>query len=102
MPGNINSKIPQLLNQTPNFRTAGADFLRNFCSANNYGGVSDEQAHDASQPGVRLWPELVRRGRSRPRTSVWPRLLDAGIMKDGPRNSNRGRCQSNSFIDWFQ
>jgi hypothetical protein len=72
MPGNINPKIAQLLNQTPNFGTAGPDFGRDFCPAYDDRGVGNEKTDNAPQPGVSLWSRLMYRGRSRPRLTFWP------------------------------
>jgi len=54
MSSNINSKVAQLLNQSPNFRTAGTNLRREFCSAHDDSSVIDEKTHNASQPGVSL------------------------------------------------
>src|SRR5579863_5750167 len=89
MPGNINSQIAQLLNQTPNLRATCAYLRCDFCSAHDDRGVSDEKTDNASQPGVSLCRSLLWQGHSCSRPPFWQRLLDAGIMRDGPRNSNR-------------
>ena len=59
MAGNINPKVAQLLNQTPNFGTAGPDFGRNFCPTYDDRGVGDEKTHNAPQPGVGLGNRLM-------------------------------------------
>jgi hypothetical protein len=63
MASDIDSKVAQLLNQTPDFRAAGADLRRDFRSAYNHGGMIDEKADNASQPGVSLCRSLLGQAR---------------------------------------
>jgi hypothetical protein len=88
MAGNIDSEIAQSLNQSPNFRTAGANLRCHFRSANHDGSVCDEKAHNTSQTGIALRRNFLRRRRSHTRTSVCGGFFNAGIMMDAPRNSN--------------
>src|ERR1700676_4645126 len=71
MSGNIHSKIAELLNQSPNFRTAGTDLGRDLRSAYDDSGVSHEKTHNATQSRVGLRRELMGRGHSCTRTPVW-------------------------------
>ncbi len=64
MSRNVNPKLSQLLNQTPNFRTARADLVRDFRSANDNRGVGNEKTHSAPQSRVRLSRERVLHGHS--------------------------------------
>jgi len=64
MSRNVNPKLAQLLNQTPDFRTAGADLGRDFRSTDHDGSMSDEKTHNAPQARIRLSRERVGDGHS--------------------------------------
>jgi hypothetical protein len=90
MAGDIDPEAAQLLNQAPDFKTIGGNFLRDFRSADHESGVLHQQAHDAAEAKIGGW--FVRRGRECPRTptaSDWCRLRDVGIMRESLKNNNR-------------
>jgi len=64
MTRNVDSKLSQLLNQSPNFRTAGADLGSYFGSTNDYGGMRNQKTHNASQASIAVRREFLRRRRS--------------------------------------
>jgi hypothetical protein len=68
---NLNSKIAQLLNQTPNLRTTGADLGCDLCSAYNYRGMINEETHNASQSDVSLCRRFLWRRDARARFADW-------------------------------
>jgi len=113
MTRHVNPKPAQLLNQPPNFRPAGRDFLSDLSSANHQGSVLHQQANNNSQPQVSrqvlmrrkpVWNKLVWRGHSCPRgfaccgypcpripaLPICPSLCDAEIIRESPRNNNVG------------
>ena len=92
MTSDIDTEAAQLLNQTPDFRTIGGNFLRDFRSADNESGVLHQQAHDAAQ--TKIGGLFVKRRSECPRqptASDWCRPRNVGIMRESLKNNNRQR-----------
>jgi hypothetical protein len=64
MTGNIDSKLAQLLNESPHFGTAATDLICYFGSTHNDGGMSNKKTHNSAQTGITLRREFMRRNRS--------------------------------------
>jgi hypothetical protein len=88
--GNIHAQAAQLLNQAPDFRAVGGDFLGNLGPADDDGCVLGQQADDAAQAAVRRLL-LVWSGSRRPLAFAranWAGLADAEIMRESSRKDN--------------
>jgi hypothetical protein len=59
MTRNVDSKLAQLLNQSPNFGTAGPNLGSYFGSTNDYGGMRNKKTHNASQSSIALRREFL-------------------------------------------
>jgi len=59
MTGNIDSKLAQLLNQSPHFGSATPDLICYFGSAHDDRGMRDEKTYDSVQTGVTLRREFI-------------------------------------------
>src|SRR5271156_4199546 len=83
MAGDIHTEAAQLLNETPDFGTIGRNLLRDFCSADDDGGMLHQEAHDAAEANVggllRVFAGAGLRGQWARRPG-WGSLPDAGIM----------------------
>ena len=87
--GYIDSQTSQLLNETPDFRPAGRNLLRDLGAADDDRRVSHQQAHDQAETGIRLlrrWREgYGARGRAPANCAAF---ADVEIMRESRRNNN--------------
>ena len=91
--GDVHAEAAQLLNQAPDFRAVGGDFLGDLGAADDDGGVLHEQAHDAAEAhiggcgwcGAGVLTAQTRGSR------IVPVLADAEIMRESPQNNKRPR-----------
>ena len=90
MAGHVNAQAAQLLNQSPDFGTAGRNFLGDLGAADDDSGMFHQQANDVTEAEI-SGLGLMRRRHPAPRKRLTncAGLGDAEIMRELRRNNNR-------------